>query len=558
MEQEESFSVVVYDNLLYPTPPRKFSIDVERNSTFVDLRHKMHQLTGLEDRNSCFTVLSKTIADETQSLSPKMVIHRTKIKSRSSTELGKSLSDLEPISEEKEPIGEQNTIAIPLMPELKDRTNPIKITPSTSSEEVQLRPTKSKITSLQPKIQKTVLFCGRLIDGISNQTRKDAVVVIVNDKIVEIGGQELISMVMKDDTTVDLSTSTVLPGLIDCHAHILIRAQDYQYDHLKQSSAFKALYGLKTVQEMLNCGWTTIRVAGDADVYYAHLDIKKAIDQGLFVGPRITGAGHYLSITGGGGDINSLAPENSCHFHPDGKIVDGPEDMRKAVREEIKFGSQWIKLLVTGAFMSANDDPRNVHMSFEEVKMAVDEANRFGRHVMAHAHSAEGILLAAKAGVRSVEHGSFINDEGISVMKRKGIYLVPTLYIGEHFYGMKAEGPLEKMISLTNNLNEESLNCVRNAVKKGVKICVGTDYVGWEVEKNAKEFKCLMGVGLSAMDAIKAGTSVAAELLLMNDKIGSIEKGKYADIIAVRNNPLTDISELERVKFVMVLSLIHI
>lgn len=179
-----------------------------------------------------------------------------------------------------------------------------------------------------------------------------------------------------------------MPGMINAHEHPLLYQSDYQNGHLQASSAFKALIGLKTLQRLLESGWTSIRVMGDGDIYYANQDIRKVIDRGMFLGPRLTGAAHYISITGGGGDVNYLSPEQAVIA--DGLIADGPHEIRKAIRQEIKFGSDWIKVMVTGAFMSVGDNPENVSFSPEELRAAVEEAARHNIPVAAHAHATEG------------------------------------------------------------------------------------------------------------------------------------------------------------------------
>jgi len=250
--------------------------------------------------------------------------------------------------------------------------------------------------------EKIAIRCGSLIDGKSQKAISNAVIFIEGDRISKIGTRENIPA---DYHIIDLKSHTVLPGLIDAHVHPLIFGDDYQVNHLKGSSASKALWGLKTVQNWLNEGWTNLRIAGDADVHYAHFAIRDAINDGHFTGPRIFGAGHYISVTGGGGDINFTAPEQ--HIIADGLIADGPGELLKAVRKEIKYGSDWIKLLVTGAFMSAGDNPQNVHFSEAEITTAIAEARRRDIPVMAHAHSTLGIKMAVKAGVRSIEHVHF-------------------------------------------------------------------------------------------------------------------------------------------------------
>lgn len=390
------------------------------------------------------------------------------------------------------------------------------------------------------------IFCGRLIDGTGGPVQENVLITIADGIIRDIqpnadnpGGE-----------VIDLSNLTVMPGMIDAHVHPLIYGDDYQVNHLKNSSAKKALIGLKVVQEFLHHGWTTLRIAGDADVYYAHLDVRDAINEGLFLGPRIVGAGHYMSVTGGGGDINFFAPEHPVH--PDGLIVDGPDEVRKAVREEIKNGSDWIKLLVTGAFMTSGDNPQNVHFSPKELQAAVEEANRRGVPVMAHAHSTEGIKQAVKAGVRSIEHGTFIDEEAVQMMIERGTYLVPTVYVGEYFLEEHEDSEaLAKAVALHKKYNAESDANIRHAIEAGVKVGIGSDYVGMPVANCVREFAQMVRLGMTPMQAIEAGTRVNAELLMLDDEVGTIEVGKRADIIGIDGQPDTDISDLERVRFVM-------
>lgn len=391
------------------------------------------------------------------------------------------------------------------------------------------------------------LLAGQLIDGVSN-TVKDNVAIIVN-------GERIEKMIPFDQVPtnmrrIDLGQSTVLPGLIDAHSHPLIDDDDYQTTHLRRSSAQKALIGMKHVQANLQAGWTTLRIAGDADTAYAMMDVRKAIDSGLYVGPRIVGAAHYISITGGGGDINFSAPEQ--RLIADGLVVDGVDEMRKAVREEIKHGSDWIKLLVTGAFMSAGDSPRDVHLSPEELDVAMAEAKRLSTPVMAHAHAAEGIKQAVLAGARSIEHGSFIDAEAIRLMKRHGTFLIPTMYVGDYYVDEEPNSAAqEKMIELSRKTRADFFERIGNAIKAGVKVGVGSDFGGYPAHLNAREFKMLIEAGMTPMQAIKAGTQVNAELLQLENDIGTLTVGKYADIIAVNGNPLEDIRVLEEVSFVM-------
>lgn len=393
------------------------------------------------------------------------------------------------------------------------------------------------------------LLADRLIDGRADGAHEQAVLLVEGDRIVAIRDREAIPAGAR---VVELPGTTLMPGMINAHEHPLMYSDDYQNAHLQASSAYKALMGLAALQAQLQAGWTTIRVMGDADVYYANQDIRKVIDDGVFVGPRITGAGHYISITGGGGDINYFSPEQ--HVIADGLIADGPEEIRKAIRREVKYGSDWIKLLVTGAFQSVGDDPRNVAFSPEELRAAVDEAARLGVPVAAHAHAAEGIREAVLAGARSIEHGTYMDDETIELMAERGTFLVPTIYVGDYY----ADGDLllaqDKQDDYAANYRSTFLAAVGRAHKRGVKVAVGVDLGGYAVDPTvfAREFAVLVEAGMTPAEAIQAGTRVGAELLGWEDRLGTLEAGKLADIIAVTGNPLEDISALEQVAFVMI------
>ena len=399
--------------------------------------------------------------------------------------------------------------------------------------------------SLPVAAEPVVLHCGTLIDGVARTARSDVAITIDGDRIVSVG-----AFAAGAGTVIDRSQDTCMPGLIDAHAHILIKTDDYQVDHLRRSSAYKALRGLAVVQEMLRSGWTTIRILGDADIHYAHLDVRTAINEGLFVGPRITGAGHYLSITGGGGDLNFISPEQDVVG--DGLVVDGAEAIRHAVREEVKYGSDWIKVLASGAMMSAGNDPKRAHFSPEELRAMVEEATRLGVPVAAHAHSAEAVRAAVLAGVRSIEHGTFVDDEGIRLMVQHGVFLVPTLYVGDYYLNEQPGSAAQaKMNELTRRYRAQHMQAIGKALREGVKVGVGTDYVGFPVKYGVRELQLLVEAGMTPMQAIQAATRVNAELLQWQDRVGSVEAGKLADIIAVPGDPLRDLSLLEKVSMVM-------
>lgn len=393
------------------------------------------------------------------------------------------------------------------------------------------------------------LVAHRLIDGRAERPAEQAVVIVEGERIAAVGGR---SAIPAGARVIELPGMTLMPGMVNAHEHPLMHSDDYQNAHLQASSAYKALMGLAALQGQLQAGWTTVRVMGDIDVYYANQDIRKVVEAGVFTGPRLTGAAHYISITGGGGDVNFLSPEQAVVA--DGLIADGPEEVRKAVRNEVKYGSDWIKLLVTGAFQSVGDNPRNVAFSPEELEAALAEANRLGVPVAAHAHAVEGIRQAVLAGVRSIEHGTYIDDDVIELMAERGTWLVPTIYVGDYY----AEGDKllaqDKNDDYTANYRSKFLAMVGRAHQRGVPVAVGVDLGGYAVDPAvfAREFAVLVEAGLSPMDAIQAGTRVGAELLGWDDRIGTIERGKLADIIAVPGNPLDDIVALERVSFVMI------
>ena len=392
------------------------------------------------------------------------------------------------------------------------------------------------------------LVSDAVIDGISAKVLKNKAVLVNRNVITAVVNE---SEIPPEALTIDLPGTMLMPGMIPVHEHPMIYQHDYQNGHLEASSAYKALLGLSNLQNLLLAGWTTIRVMGDADVFYAVQDLKRIIDEGVFSGPRLTGAAHYISITGGGGDINYLSPEQ--HVISDGLIVDGADEIRKAIRKEIKYGSDWIKIMVTGAFMSVGDNPKNVSFSPEELNAAVAEANRQNVPVAAHAHATEGINQAIIAGVRPIEHGSFINQKSIDLMVKHGTFLVPTIYVGDYYAHSGKLREQTKNDEFYLSFRASWLKLIGKAHLSGVKIAVGSDLCGPMIESSvcAREFATLIEAGMSPMDAIKAGTIVGAELLQWEDRIGSIEVGKLADIIAVLGNPLENISALEQPLFVM-------
>ena len=396
--------------------------------------------------------------------------------------------------------------------------------------------------------ERLALVPDALIDGLSDKPQKNRAVLIEGDTIVDVVNVDTLT---PDVRQITLPGQTLMPGLINGHEHPLIYGDNYQNVHLSGSSAYKTLLGLAALQGMLQHGWTTVRVMGDADVYFGNQDIARAVSEGVHQAPRITGAGHYLSITGGGGDINYLSPEQA--MISDGYIVDGAMEVRRAVRREIKFGSDWIKILVTGAFHSVGDDPKNVAFSPDELAEAVAEASRHGVPVAAHAHANAGINQAIEAGVRSIEHGTYLDAHSIELMVEHGTFLVPTIYVGDYYAGTDKLLAQEKNDDVYLNYRDEWLSLIGQAHRAGVKVVVGSDLGGYNIDPRAyaREIAVLTEAGLSPMAAIKAATSVAADMLQWSGQVGSVQAGRWADLIAVSGNPLTDLSLLENPAFVM-------
>ncbi|MGA7918996.1 MAG: amidohydrolase family protein [Candidatus Acidiferrales bacterium] len=349
---------------------------------------------------------------------------------------------------------------------------------------------------------------------------------------------------------IDLSQATCLPGLMDLHAHILfnpLRGTDDNY--LLGSSAYKALFGLKRAQQELSEGFTTLRDPSDFDKYFALVEIRDAIARGDFMGPRMFVAPHALTSTGGHADLNDIAPDvDTLAF---GKIVSGPQSMREAVREEIKYGADWIKVYVSGGVMSAHDDPRVQTFTDEEIQAAVDETHRLGKKITVHAIGTEAIKESVRAGVDSVEHGLLIDDETIRMMKERGTYLIPTLYVLNYIV---EEGPKmgipQHSIEKGRAMIGERDKHLRAAFAAGVKIAFGSDTI-FDEQYVPREFALLVSLGLTPFKAIQAATINPATLLGIDKEVGTLEAGKQADIIAVQQNPIEDIHAMEHVKFVM-------
>jgi imidazolonepropionase-like amidohydrolase len=394
---------------------------------------------------------------------------------------------------------------------------------------------------------------GHLFDATSDNLRDNVVLVVQGERISRVGSASEVS-IPAGATVVDLSKAWVLPGLIDCHTHLEARSDRYDPIWDVRTTPFMGGFnGVVNANRTLQAGFTGVRDVG-SQPFFA-VDLRNAINEGQFPGPRVVASGPPISITGGHGDMNGFAPPVENMMYPaerDYQLADGPEQVRHVVREQVKYGVDVIKILATGGVLSAGDKPGAEQMTYDEMKMAVDEAHRAGRKVAAHAHGTEGIKDAIRAGVDSIEHGSLIDAEGIEMMKAHGTYLVADIYNDDYILGKAIEFGLPKenveKEKMVGRLQRENFS---KAVAAGVKIAFGTDAGVYPHGDNAKQFHYMVKFGMTPAGAIRAATSSAADLIDRAHDVGTLETGKYADLIAVTENPLDRVEVLEHVSFVM-------
>lgn len=388
------------------------------------------------------------------------------------------------------------------------------------------------------------LRCGQIFDVVAGRAIGPATIVVSHGKIESIGVQVPVGA-----QVVDLASMTCLPGLIDMHTHVVNTPGRSVSNDLDRSSAARALDGLHNAQVMLDTGFTTIRDVGAHDRYYSTVAIRDAIANGQATGPRMFVAPHMIGPTGSHADINNVA--NDLQIEIPRRIADGADELRRTIREEVKYGADWIKLAVTGGVTSVGDNPLHSAYSDEELRAAVDETHRLGRKITVHAIGSAGIKAAVNAGVDCVEHGMLIDDETIKTMKRRGICLVPTIYVLNYVIDRGAQmGLSAASIAKAVALRDERDKHMRKVFAAGVKIAFGTDTI-FPPQEAPREFGELVKLGLSPADAIRAATITAAQILGISDQVGTLERGKIADIVSVSMNPLDNIHTLEKVRFVM-------
>jgi len=390
-----------------------------------------------------------------------------------------------------------------------------------------------------------VIHAGHLLDVKTGKLLSDQAVVIEDGKITKVEAFAE-SKAAADVLRVDLPNATILPGLIDAHTH-LTSDPKFGYDSLAISVARETLIGARNARVTLQAGFTTVRNVGAGG--YSDVALRDAVNAGDVPGPRMLVSGPALSITGGHCDNNLLPYE--YHATSDG-VADGVAAVQHKVRENIKYGSDLIKVCATGGVLSKGDDPQASQYTLEEMKAIVADAHRLGRKVAAHAHGAQGILWASQAGVDSIEHGSYIDDAGIAEMKKNGTYLVPTLYLADWFMENAERNHVpDFLLAKAKAVMPAARKNIAHAFSSGVKVAFGTDAAVYPHGLNGRQFAVMVKLGLSPLQSIQAATVNAADLLGWAGKVGSLEPGAWADIIAVEGDPLKDVTTLERVKFVM-------
>ena len=393
---------------------------------------------------------------------------------------------------------------------------------------------------------------GLLLDVTTGELLTDRAVVVDGERVAAVVSA---SDLPSDVPVRDLPGHTLLPGLVDCHAH-LVGEEDSGHGYtelLTRTGAQEAMTGVRNARDTLRAGFTSVR---DVGTYRAFVDValRDAIDAGWTPGPRMMVAGAYISCTGGGGDISGLAPDAEPLVPPELRVgvVDTVDDVRRAVRRILYGGADLVKLIATGAVMSDNGNPGVPELTEAQIRAAVEEASLHGAHVAAHAHGAEGIKRAIRGGVHSIEHGSLMDDEGVAMMAASGTWLVADIYDGDYIAEIgRRDGWKADVLRKNDETTQAQRAIFEKCVAAGVRIAFGTDSGIYPHGLNARQLAYHVRHGQTALDAIRSATLRAAELMGWDDRIGRLEPGLYADLVAVAGDPLADVRLLEDVRLVM-------
>jgi imidazolonepropionase-like amidohydrolase len=400
----------------------------------------------------------------------------------------------------------------------------------------------------------TQIRAGTLVDVVAGEARHAQVVTIRGDRIESVEPDR--GAYAGGATVIDLSAHTVMPGLIDCHAHLIGRDEDEtgSVDYallLGRTGAREALTGVRNARSTLLAGFTTVR---DVGTFRAHVDValREGIEAGWFPGPRMQCAGAYVTVSGGGGDIPPVAPDVIVPRELRFGVANSVDEVRQRVREILHGGADLIKVIATGAVMTRGTTPGAPEFSEDEIRAAVDEAAMYDVFVAAHAHGADGIKRAVRAGVRSIEHGSLMDDESIDLMAERGTYLVADIFNGDWIAEMGREHhwPAE-ILRKNDETTEAQREGFRKAIKAGVRIAYGTDSGIYPHPMVARQFPYMVRHGMTPMQAIQSATIVAAEMMGWGERLGSVVPGRFADIVAVEGDALEDVGRLTEMSFVM-------